>query len=275
MMSISADVELLEAEAWATMHTAWAADIPGATTVKRWGRSTGLLTPAVEAVAVNRVIGLGCEEPLDRQTLTEVRNFYHAGGRTSWFLEWSPEAQCAERNLLESLGGKVRDSQAKLFARIADARLGAESGSVQVTRVSPETRASFRDIVAPTLGIPDAGHEGIVAPVGQSGWHYYLAWTEDKAIAGAAMFCDGQGAWLGLGATLPAYRNLGAQSALLSFRIRDARALGCEWVSADTYPVSAETNPSLRNMARAGMRVLYHRPFYRFDESAPKSRPSG
>jgi GNAT superfamily N-acetyltransferase len=273
-MSLSADVELLEAEAWAQMHTAWAAEAPGATIVKRWGHSTGLLTPAVVAVAVNRVIGLGCEEPLDRQRLTEVRNFYRAEGGTRWFLEWSPDAQSTEQDLLESVGGQRRDEQAKMFAKLADTRLVTDGGLVQVVRVSHETRAIFRDLVAPILRIPEAGHAGIVAPIGQTGWHYYLAWAEGKAIAGAAMFSDGQGAWFGLGATLPAHRNIGAQTALLSSRIRDARALGCKWVSAETHPTSAVTNASLRNMARAGMHVLYHRPVYRFDEPDSRPRPS-
>jgi GNAT superfamily N-acetyltransferase len=273
IMSISADVELLEAEAWAQMHAAWAAEAPGATTVKRWGRSTGLRTPAVEAVAVNRVIGLGCEEPLDRHTLTAVRDFYRAEGRTRWFLDWSPEAQATEQDLLEAAGGQLRDHQAKMFAWLADTRLGADSAVVQVVRVSHETRVSFRDLVAPILGIPEAGHAGIMAPVGQTGWHHYLAFAGGKAIAGAAMFSDGHGAWFGLSATLPAHRNIGAQRALLSSRIRDACALGCKWVSAETHPTSAATNPSLRNMARAGMHVLYHRPCYRFDEPASRSRP--
>ena len=79
------------------------------------------------------------------------------------------------------------------------------------------------------------------------------------------MFTDGDGAWFGLSATLPAHRNIGAQTALLSRRMRDASALGCDWVSAETHPTSADTNPSLRNMARAGMDVLYLRPWYRFD----------
>lgn len=272
-MTISADVELLEAEAWARMHSAWVAEAPGATTVKRWGRSTGLLTPAVPAVAVNRVIGLGFDEPLDRKRLFEVRDFYRAEGR-KWFVEWSPDAHSTEPHLLESVGGQLRDHQAKMFARVTDTRLVADSGLVEVVRVSHDARASFRDLVAPLLGIPEAGHEGIVAPVGQAGWHYYLARSGGKAIAGAAMFSDGQGAWFGLAATLPAYRNIGAQSALLSFRIRDARALGCQWVSAETHPATAVTNPSMRNMARAGMHLLYLRPFYRFDEPASGSRPS-
>ena len=256
------------------MHAAWAAEAPGATTVQRWGRSTGLLTPAVEAVSVNRVIGLGCEKPLDRQMLSEVRDFYRAKGRTRWFLEWSPDAQATEQNLLESVGGEIRDHQAKMFARLAETRPAGDSGLLRVARVSQDTRASFRDLVAPLLGIPEAGQEGIVAPVGQAGWRYYLAWAESKAIAGAAMFTDGQGAWFGLSATLPEHRNIGAQSALLSARIRDARTLGCEWASAETHPTSVDHNPSLRNMARAGMRVLYHRPFYRFDEPVSESRLS-
>jgi len=273
-MSISAEVELLEAEAWAQMHAAWAAEAPAATKVQRWGHATGLLTPAVEAVAVNRVIGLGCEEPLDRRMLAEVRAFYRAEARKRWFVEWSPAALSTEPGLLESFGGQRRTEQAKLFAELADTRPMSGGELLEVTRVLPEARVSFRDLVGPTLGIPEAGRDGIVAPIGQAGWHYYLAWAGRTAIAGAAMFSDGQGAWFGLSATLPAHRNIGAQTALLSARIRDARALGCTWVSAETHPTSALANPSLRNMARSGMHVLYDRPFYRFDEPDSGSRPS-
>lgn len=105
-MSIATDVELLEAQAWAQMHEAWAREVPGATTVQRWGGATGLLTPLVKAVAVNRVIGLGCDESLDRERLTAVRDFYRAHGSARWFLEWSPEAQSTEEGLIESAGGQ-------------------------------------------------------------------------------------------------------------------------------------------------------------------------
>jgi GNAT superfamily N-acetyltransferase len=271
-MSIASDVELLEAEAWAQMHEAWAREVPGATCVHRWGRAASLVTPSVDAVAVNRVIGLGCDEALDREQLTAVRDFYRANGRTPWFLEWSPEAQLAEEDLLEAAGGRIRDRQAKLFARLADTRLPTETGLIEVVRVSRDTGSTFRDLVGPILGVPEAGRAGIVAAIGQPGWYYYLALADGQAVAGAAMFSDGKGAWFGLSATVPAHRNAGAQTALLSRRIRDARAMGCHWVSAETHPTSAERNPSLRNMARAGMQVLYLRPWYRFDEPAPVSR---
>ena len=270
-MSVATDVELLEAEAWAQMQNAWAAEAPGVTIVERWGRATGLVTRSVDAVAVNRAIGLGCEEPLDRQRLADVREFYRSRGRTRWFVEWSPAAQSTEPDLLESVGGELRGRQSKLFAKLADTRLLDDDGSVEVSEVSREDRARFSDLVAPILGVPEAGRVGIVAPAGRPGWRYYLACVDSRAIAGAAMFSDGPGAWFGLTATLPAYRNIGAQTALLTTRLRQARALGCEWVSAETHPTSPDANPSLRNMARAGMHVLYERPYYRFIE--PDSGP--
>ena len=265
-MSIATDVELLEAQAWAQMHEAWAKEDPGATAVHRWGRATGLLTPSVKAVAVNRVIGLGCEDSLTPEGLAAVRDVYRTKGIARWFLEWSPEAQSTEAGLIESAGGQIRDRQAKLFAKLSDTPRETETGLMEVVQVSRETRSTFRDLVGPILGVPEAGRAGIVAAIEQPGWHYYLALVGGQAVAGAAMFIDGEGAWFGLSATLPSHRNIGAQTALLSRRIRDARALGCRWVTAETHPTSADMNPSLRNMARAGMRVLYLRPWYRFDE---------
>ena len=265
-MSVSCDVELLEAEAWARMHYAWRAESPEVTTVRRWGPATALLTPGVRAAAVNRVVGLGCAAPLDRHVLAEIDDFYRSGGQPRWFLEWSPDAQCTEPDLLESAGGQIKVHQGKLFGLLGDIELLPERGAREVVRIAREDRNTFRDIVGPNLGVPEAGRAGIVAPVGHTGWHYYLALSEDTPIAAAAMFTDGDGAWLGLSVTLPQHRNTGAQTALLNARIRDARAAGCAWVSAESFPATTENNPSMRNMNRLGMRMLYRRPLYQFGE---------
>ena len=79
------------------------------------------------------------------------------------------------------------------------------------------------------------------------------------------MYVCGEGAWLGLGATVSADRRRGAQTALLARRARDAAKLGCKWVCAETPPDTADRpNASYRNMRRAGMEVRYERANYAF-----------
>ena len=262
---IAAEVEFLEAEAWAQLHGAFAqTDTRTAPMVRRYGRASALVTPHVDVVAVNRVIGLGFEQPLDAAQLMDVAAFYRSAGRTRWFLEWSPCAQLQQPNVLESAGAILRGVQVKLFARLND--LPAPAGTIgpDVVDVLPEEVEVFLDIVGEGLGVPELVRPGIAAVLGQPGWRYYFATHEGRPTAGAAMFSDGIGAWFGLCATTPDSRGHGAQTALLSRRIADARALGCEWISAETFPVMASENPSLRNMRGLGLRELYHRPWYAF-----------
>jgi GNAT superfamily N-acetyltransferase len=77
------------------------------------------------------------------------------------------------------------------------------------------------------------------------------------------MFVDGEGAWLGLMATVEAFRGRGAQKALLHRRLRDAQAAGCSWATADTaQPTPTKPNPSLHNMQAVGFTISYERADY-------------
>lgn len=164
-----------------------------------------------------------------------------------------------------------RGFQVKLVAAL-DELPSLPVARVDVREAAADDASFFMDIVGGQLGVPEPARAGIVSTICQPGWHFYFAMVNDRPVAGAAMFVRARGAWFGLAATLPEYRSQGAQSALLLRRIADAKAAGCSWVSAETVPESMEPNPSLRNMKRLGLRELYHRPWYRFQEDA--SRPS-
>ena len=227
---VAAEVELLEAEAWAQLHGAFAqTNTQLSPAVRRYGRATALITPAVDVVAINRVIGLGFEQPLDASQLAEITANYRAAGRSRWFLEWSPSARLREPNVLESAGGIVRGTNVKLFVRLTELRpMGSATGPV-IVEVLPEQASQFLDIVGAGLSVPEAVRPGIAAAIGQPGWRYYFAVRDGRPMAGAAMFSDG--------------------------------------VGAETFPVTAPDNPSLRNMLRLGLRELYHRPWYRFENT--------
>jgi hypothetical protein len=270
-LTLSAEVELLEAEAWATLHGAFA-HVGGEqiAAVKRWGRPAALVTRNVEAVAINRAIGFGFDHSLDPQEFAEVRTFFRDSGKSRWFFECSPDASI-DSTALVAAGGVIGGSIIKLVGKL-DALSEPSAPSLEIVEVTARDTATFMAIVGPQLGVPELVRPGIVSTMGHSGWRFYLALDDNRPIAGAAMFLGGDGAWLGLAGTLPEYRQRGAQTALLWRRMHDARSAGCRWVSAETSPETLSSNPSLRNLKRIGMRELYHRPWYRFHEG--RSRPS-
>jgi ribosomal protein S18 acetylase RimI-like enzyme len=75
------------------------------------------------------------------------------------------------------------------------------------------------------------------------------------------MYVSDRAVWFGFAATDAAYRNRGAQRALVLRRLHDAAAMGCSWVSVETAEDTAVRDaPSFRNLRRLGFDVAYTRP---------------
>ena len=73
----AAEVELLEAQAWAELHGQFGLDKGTEfAVVRRWGRSTALASQIVNAVAINRAVGFGFERPFEKGQLAQVRDFF-------------------------------------------------------------------------------------------------------------------------------------------------------------------------------------------------------
>lgn len=267
----AAEVELLEAEVWARLHGQFATDAgEQLAAVKRSGRATILASRTIDAVAINRAIGFGFEQRLDEGQLSNIRTFYRQHAKSRWFVECSPDASI-DIGALVGAGGVLGGSVVKLVGDL-DHLANLPPPSFEVVEVGASDASRFMELVGSQLGVPERGRPGIVSTMGQPEWQFYFALSDRRPVAAAAMFAGRDGAWFGLAGTLPEYRNCGAQTSLLVRRIRDAKAAGCRWVSAETSPESAAPNPSLRNMRRLGMRELYHRPWYRFEEDG--YRPS-
>jgi GNAT superfamily N-acetyltransferase len=111
--------------------------------------------------------------------------------------------------------------------------------------------------------MPPALQPLMAAAVGRTHWHHYMAWDGDAPAAAAALFIRDGAGWLGVAATLPAYRRRGAQGALMARRLQDGAALGCRWFATETGQDRPDKpNPSFHNMQRAGFIVAYQRPNY-------------
>lgn len=83
---------------------------------------------------------------------------------------------------------------------------------------------------------------------------------EDKVIAGAALFVEGETAYLSGGSVLPAYRGKHLHEVLIRERLKRAAEMGAKqaWVS------SAPGGRSERNLLRVGFTKAYLRPHFVF-----------
>jgi GNAT superfamily N-acetyltransferase len=269
---IAGGIEHIEAEAWAQLQLALPSDFRArmGCQVRRYGGAVSLLTSGADVATVNQTIGLGFEHELTDDQLAVITASYAAAGIGRWLVHWSPEAKPrAADALFARRGGRAMTPTVKLWRTLQDDLPVMEQTELRVVEIGAEDAATFEATVAEPLGIPRIMAPVIRSTVGDEHWRFYLALDGARPIAGAAMFVRDEGAWFGLSATTPSERGRGAQTALLARRLRDAAALGCTWVSADTQPETPRRpNPSYRNMCRAGMGVLYHRPKYLFEVDA-------
>jgi GNAT superfamily N-acetyltransferase len=121
-------------------------------------------------------------------------------------------------------------------------------------------REAFALVSGEGSGIPPDLALELSTLVGAAGWHCFVAFDGDEPAGGGALYVDGELGWLGIGATRPAYRRRGAQSAILAARIETARTLGVKRLTTET---GEQVEASYRNILRSGFAEAYRRPNWR------------
>jgi hypothetical protein len=216
------------------------------------GGATALCLPSMPISYFNRVIGLGMSEPATQAALDALVHHYTAAGVKDYWLHLSPAARPGSLpDWLDARGFKLapRRSWAK-FLRGSEPFPMPNTGLV-VRCAEAADSGLVADIVCTAYGLPGSFAPWFASLTTRTGWRVFLAMKDSQAIASGSLYCSGDTAWLGIGATLPEWRNLGAQSALIAARVMVAR--DCRVVATETgEPIGEEPNPSLHNIQRAG-----------------------
>jgi hypothetical protein len=162
------------------------------------------------------------------------------------------------RSLLDARGFQPRTRWVKL-TRPPGALAPVES-SLRIVEADASQADVFGKTLCAAYGMPEGLAPWNAALVGRPGWRCYLAVDGDVPVGTAALFLDGDVAWLGAAATLPTQRRRGGQRALIARRVADAGAAGARLLVSETG--LAPDNPSLRNLLAAGFVVAYERENY-------------
>jgi hypothetical protein len=210
----------------------------------------------------NRVLGLGIEQPIDRAALSELNDFYLSTGLPSGVIQVPDEALPDDwEELAEEFGLITQSSWIKLLGRIEDLGPVGSQSELPVRPVEPADAEAWARVCVKALGSGVGVVEAMFASlIDRPGFRSFGAWSGGRVVGGGSVFIENQGAALLAAGTQAEYRNRGAQSALLDARISAARISGCTWITAEAVkPGENESNPSLNNMQRAGLKPLYER----------------
>ncbi|GAA0927961.1 GNAT family N-acetyltransferase [Pseudonocardia zijingensis] len=213
-----------------------------------------------------RALGFGVDEPITRDLVAEICDFYRAHGAPKATLQLAPSVLPPDWADIRAATGLVPGGAWFKLARELKPDDGpdeapAPADGMRVDPVTPADAEEWATAYGEAFSRPPGAFAQLpAAGVGRPGWQSFALRHEDEVVGGGSVFVRGTAAHLFGAAVLPAHRNKGGQSAVLAARIAVARAAGCRWVVAETYvPDPGKHNPSLANMRRAGLEVLYQR----------------
>jgi hypothetical protein len=208
----------------------------------------------------SKALGFGFDVPVDHALVSKIAKFYMDHAIHSAVLQFAPSVLphdwadiCAAHALVDAgYWVKWAHDLKKINPPLTDLRVG---------EVEPASATPWASVLLRGFGMPEGELSRMLAPVvGRPGFRCFAAWDGTDIVAVGNMFVLGEVAGLWADATLGSHQRRGAQSALLTIRLRAALEAGCRVVYVETAPDGPEEpNPSFRNMRRAGFIPLYRR----------------
>lgn len=254
--------DAIEAEAWEDQVAACPPALRDELGL-RAERVGGALALALRKLPIgqfNRAIGLGVERPADEDDVDALCRWFEAAGVPgAWLHMYGPEISrpAALQGWLAARGFAPAPRPAWVKVMHAGDPPTIRSALV-VREVEPDRAGELGAAIVSGFGMPPFIAPWLAAYVGRPHWRCYGAFERaedgsDRIVGGGMLYVRGDRAWLGVGAVLPSHRRRGAQGALMSRRIADARAAGATAIATETgAPTGQEENPSLANMYRCG-----------------------
>jgi ribosomal protein S18 acetylase RimI-like enzyme len=226
----------------------------------------GMATFAEAVSPFNKVAGVGFDGVPSAAALDEIERAFAARAAPVQ-IELAHLADPAVGALLTERGYRLVSFENVLGLALEGEPERVTPPGVEIRRSGDDELKPWLDVVTDGVAHPDTqglpSHEEFPREAvdraerdfAAAGVMRYVA-LRDGAIAGGASVRVAEGvAQLTGAATAPAHRRRGIQSALLSARLADAAAAGCDIAVVTTQPASR----SQRNVQRRGFELLYTR----------------
>jgi len=256
------DIERIERRAWDDLLRVFPAPLAQAIGLEtaQINHTLFLMASRVPQFQFNWLHGAGLNGD-DGRSITAAVQRFRAAGQHKFIIQIPPGPNadaCAARAREAGLA-----EHALAWAKFH--RLTQDAPVVDSPLVIREVGTDERDLFAATavagFGMPPPLASWLAQIVGRPHWHAYVSFEGSEAAGAAALYVDGEFAWLGIGATKPEMRKRGGQSALLARRIADAAKLGVKHATTETgVPQPGQPSPSYTNILRAGFEIAYVRP---------------
>lgn len=270
------EAEEIELRALEALHEAADADLRAGLGLAVRDVGGGIASIAAElpasAITINRVIGLGVAQPLERAHLQTAVAHYRMAGVERFFVQIHPEAYIHPEE-----GSDPSDKRALLtrtlreeglepargwqkFARGTEEPIPEGEAAVQTREIDASDGMAFGRIVCDAFDLGEAAVPWLARLADAPGWRAFLSLVDGEPAGAGALFIRDDVAWTDFGATAPAYRQRGVQRSSLAHRLRAALEAGCRRIHTCTgEEVPGDPQHSFANIKRCGFSESYLR----------------
>jgi hypothetical protein len=259
-------LERIERQAWRDLSAAAPPDFAAQVGLEthELGEALMLIASRIPLFQFNWLSGAGLDGADADPIAAAVARFGDAGQR-KFFVQIPPSPNAGRLEAQARAAGLAPHP----LAWVKFERETRDPPRVEAKLTIREVGGAERDLFAATAvagyGLPPSMAKWLREIVGRSGWACYVSFADDQPAGAGALFVDEDAAWLGIGATKPAFRRRGGQSALIARRLADAARRGARFaVTEGAVPQPDEPAPSLRNILAAGFRAAYVRSNWAF-----------
>ncbi len=255
-------IELSEARAYESMVNAPDAKERAALGLgsARIGSAVAVMARAIAtSLNLNRVFGLGLNEPITAAVFDQVTSLYARGG-APYALELSPFVLSPELKL-RLRARRLRGVGAKTAMFIHHMKeLPSVECDLRIERVDGRHAGQLAAIACEVFGMPSQTGRMLSQVHRQSGWHQWMGFAGDQPAGVALSFMADSVAWSGWAATLPAFRGRRFHAAYLAKAMQHAAHCGCRYFTAETATgTPQQRDPAYRNLVKLGFDAVYER----------------
>jgi GNAT superfamily N-acetyltransferase len=221
---------------------------------------TAFLCPDVALPgAFNRVMKLGIASTVDAGLLSDLVALYAEAGCGMAVELVHPAKNEATAAALKAQRIR-RSGVSAVVCHDAPVALEQPRPGVTVELARGTDRDFVAQICAEVFAMPPMIRSVLAAVCHEPDWLPWLVRLQGQPAGAGLTHLDGDRAWFGWAATLPAFRGHGLKSALDDAHLADAARRGCRLVTAETAAGTAERpDHSLKSFLRTGFEIAYLR----------------
>lgn len=205
------------------------------------------------AITLNRAVGLGSQHPVQPVDIRAIAAHYRQAGVQRYFLQPDPSTRDEDVAPLCFAAGLERARAWQKFIRGRDEPVPDVSTDLTIHQAGPGQGEAFADIVCDAFDLGRRAVPWLARLPTAQGWQIYMAFDGNTPASAGGLFISGKDAFTDFGATAPAYRQRGLQSANLASRVRAAINQGCQRIHTCTgIAVNGDPQHSYRNIRKCG-----------------------